>query len=195
MRFAPHLVLLFAVCVFVLAGLTRRREYLYLGFIGLLAGVLWLRPSAPEMTADDERVLEQRVITAASGLADQAQQILDNIPRTRNESLAAQATENQFAQAEHAWFEEAESGKPLNAFHDPYSSTAALRILGADSYLTASVQASIERCNDHDAALALQAARAVIRDARAALGGQVDVHFIPPDLSHRFDNSDNCTNE
>lgn len=196
METTGHLVFFAALITFLIAALTRERTHAYVGAVMLLFALLCALERPPPPTAEiigQERALEQGLIDQAHDLDKEAHAILLQTPHTKGGSSRAQARANRFYAAEQAWLTRAEAGKPLKDYVDTNASTAAIRIVAADAYLTGAVKASVEDCDPEDADANMGQADKIIADADAALHGHGAPNVQAPDLSNEL--TDNCTDD
>jgi hypothetical protein len=193
-----HLLFVAALIMFLVAAFTRKRSHAYVGattlLLALLSATAQPPPPATEV-ARHERALEQRSIYRAHDLDKEAHAILRLTPHTKGGSLRAQARATRFFAAEQAWLTRAEEGKPLKDYVDTNASTAAIRIVAADAYLTGAVQAAVGLCNPKDADANMVRADKIIADADAALHGHGDPHVQAPDLTNQLTGTNNCTDD
>ena len=201
MDLTGRLVLLAALITFLIAVQTRNRLHLYTAATMLLVIlIITFTPKGlpPAEVAQQEIRTETLLIDQAAALARQAHEIVENAPSSKAEAAEAHKPNGEAARfylAEQNWLTRAEHGKPLDSFVDPNASTAAIRIVAVDSFLTGAVASAIENCNDHDSSLNLALADKIIDDARKSLSGHGDPHFPTPDLSRQLDGSNNCVDD
>jgi hypothetical protein len=201
MESTERLLFIAALITFLIAMQTRRRSHAYVGaamLIFILVISLTHHDQPASETARDERTIEKTLIDDATQLALQAHGLLLTMPHSKAESLRAQRSDApaaRFYAAEQDWLNRAEHGKPLNSFVDENASTAAIRIVAADSFLTGAVQSAVEHCNGKDADKNMALAEKIIADARASLNGHGDPHFPTPDLTNQLNGQNNCADD
>jgi len=193
-----RLLFIVALITFLIATQTRRRSHAYVGATMLLLILVTSfahHDQPPAQVAQDERTVEKNLIDEVTQLDQEAHTILEHTPHTKAESQQDQPIATHFYAEEQDWLNRAEHGKPLSLFVDQNASTAAIRIVAVDGFLTGAVQSAIENCNPKDADTNINLVDKIIADAKASLDGHGDPHFPTPDLSNQLDGSNDCSDD